>query len=90
MHLLNTAIIFFHEPDMEWWIKERGATYYDINSFDIAGIYNFLLLHGHKDIELIATTGKGFDRNGLRNCHSWTIVDEDYLINWIIARIKEE
>jgi hypothetical protein len=43
----------------------------------------------HQDIELIETSGKGFDRAGNRHCHSWTIVDEEYLINWILARCEE-
>lgn len=85
--LMNTSSIFFHEPDIEWWIKERGSSYYDINSYDIAGLYNYLNLAKHKDIELITTTGKGFDKNGKRNCHSWTIVDEDYLIQWMVNRL---
>lgn len=87
-YLMNTALIFFHEPDIDWWIKERGASYYDINSFDIAGIYNKLKINGHQDVELITTTGKGFDRNGIRKCHSWTIVNEDYLIDWLVKRLK--
>ncbi len=87
-YLMNTSVIFYHEPDIDWWIKERGATYYDINSFDIAGIYNHLIHLGHKDIELVTTTGKGFDKKGNRKCHSWTIVDEEYLINWIVKRLK--
>ena len=86
--LMNTSVLFFHEPDIEWWIEERGATYFDINSYDIAGLYNYLKLVKHKDTELVTTTGKGFDRKGNRNCHSWTIVDEEYLIDWIIKRLK--
>lgn len=88
-YLMRTAAIFFHEPDIDWWIEERGASYYDINSFDIAGLYNFLRLNKHPDVELITTTGKGFDRNGFRNCHSWSIVNEEYLINWIVKRLKD-
>ncbi len=87
-YLLNTAAIFFHEPDIDWWIRERGATYYDINSFDIAGLYNFLKQNEHPDVELITTTGKGYDKNGVRKCHSWTIVDEEYLMAWVLKRIK--
>lgn len=87
-HLMNTSVIFIHEPDIDWWINERGATYYDMNSFDIAGIYNYLKQKKHQDVELITTSGKGFDRNGVRNCHSWTIVNEEYLINWITTRLK--
>lgn len=85
--LMNTSVIFFHEPDIDWWIEERGATYFDINSFDIAGLYNYLKLSDHKDVELVTTTQKGFNRKGERNCHSWTIVDEVYLIDWILKRI---
>jgi hypothetical protein len=88
INLMNTATIFFHEPDIDWWTQERGATYYDINSYDIAGLYNFMLFNEHKDVELITTSGKGFDKNGNRKCHSWTIVDEEYLIKWIITRLK--
>lgn len=87
-NLINTSTILFHEPDIDWWIKERGSTYYDINSYDIAGIYNYLKLNNHQDVELITTTGKGFNRKGERNCHSWSIVDEQYLIDWIIQRLS--
>lgn len=87
-YLLNTSVIFFHEPDIDWWIRERGATFYDINSYDIAAISNHLKYLGHKDLELVTTTGKGFDKKGNRKCHSWTIVDENYLIDWILKRLK--
>lgn len=84
---LKVPLLFFHEPDIDWWLEERGATYYDFNSFDIAGMVNDLKIKGHKDVELITTSGKGFNRQGERNCHSWTIVDEDYLIKWITDRL---
>ena len=89
-YLMNTATLFFHEPDIDWWIAERGASYYDINSFDIAGLYTYLKIHEHPDAELITTSGKGVDRNGVRTCHSWTIVDEAYLIEWIVQRVRTE
>ena len=83
-YLLNVPTLFFHEPDVDWWIKERGAAYYDINSFDIAGLVNWLTVNGGTKVEQVITTNKGFDRQGNRKCHSWTIVDEEYLINWIV------
>lgn len=90
-YLLNVPTLFFHEPDIDWWIKERGSAYYDINSFDIAGLVNCLTVMGGTKVEQVITTNKGFDRNGKRKCHSWTIVDEDYLIEWIIKHsIKNE
>ena len=87
-YFLNTSILLFHEPDIDWWLHERGATYFDINSFDISAFVNKQISNGNNDIELITTTQKGYDRNGERNCHSWTIVDEDYLIEWIVKRIN--
>ena len=80
----NTNIILFHEPDIEWWINERGAHYYDINSFDIAGFVTYLRNLGNKNVTLITTKDKGLDHNGEHKCHSWTIVDEQLLMDWII------
>ncbi len=81
--LKNTNIILFHEPDIDWWLNERGATYYDFNSYDIAAFALKLRMLGNENVELITTSGKGYDRKGNRNCHSWTIVDENYLMDWI-------
>lgn len=85
----QVSIIIFHEPDIDWWLYARGATYFDINSYDIAGFVNRLNLLGSNKIEMVTTTGKGVDWEGKRNCHSWSIVDEDYLMKWILTRISE-
>lgn len=86
--LKNTSIILYHEPDIDWWIEERGASYYDINSFDIAAFTIFQKKIGNNDIELVTTSGKGYDKKGKRKPHSWSIVDEKYLLNWIIERTE--
>ncbi len=87
-YYLNTSILMYHEPDIDWWINERGAGYYDINSFDYADFVNKQVANGNTDIELVTTTNKGFDREGNRKCHSWTIVDEEYLLSWILKRME--
>lgn len=84
--LKNTDIILFHEPDIDWWLKERGAGYFDINSFDLAAFTIQLQRLGNENVELITTTEKGYDKQGHRKPHSWSIVDEGYLIEWIIRR----
>jgi hypothetical protein len=89
VHLKNTNLLFFHEPDMDWWGPERGATYFDINSYDINGIVTCLRALGNNKVTEIITSGKGFLRNGERNCHSWSIVDEEYLSNWILNLLSE-
>lgn len=84
--LLNTSLIFFHEPDIDWWLEERGASYFDINSYDITNLCRLLKSENHSDVTLITTTGIGYDKDGERKCHSWTIVDEELLANWILER----
>lgn len=86
--LKNVDLILYHEPDINWWLEERGATYYDINSFDIVAFALKLKLLGNENVKLVTTTEKGYDKKGNRNCHSWTIVDENELINWILNRIE--
>jgi len=87
-HLLkNTDILIFHEPDIDWWITERGCSYYDINSYDLVAFTVFLRSLGNENVDMISTTGKGFNRQGERKPHSWSIVDEGYLMQWILARV---
>ena len=88
-HYKDVSILLYHEPDMDWWINERGCSYYDINSYDIVGFVNCQKLMGSTKVELVATTGKGFDWEGKRNCHSWTIVDEKYLVKWMVAKLEK-
>ena len=38
---------------------------------------------GNKNIELIKTENKGYRANGERHPHSWAIVNEKDLINWM-------
>lgn len=86
--LSNTGIVIFHEPDIDWWVNERGCSYYDINSYDLVAFAVLMKKLGNQQVDLITTTGKGFDRKGNRKPHSWTIVDENYLINWILSRME--
>ncbi len=87
--LLQTPLIFFHEPDMDWLMQERGAQYFDINSYDIDAMAEKLKNQGHPDLTVVSTSGKGFDANGDRKCHSWTIVDEPILIQWLLKHIPQ-
>lgn len=85
--LHSTSIILFTEPDMDWWKEKRGATYFDINSYDFSAFFLKLSELKNKDITLITTTGKGLDRQGNPNPHSWSIVDEEVLLTWVLERL---
>ena len=81
--LVDVPVRMYHEPDIDWWLEERSASYEDINSVDIAGLVKQVRFLGGTKIELVTTTGKGFDRQGNRKPHSWTIVDEHELAEWV-------
>lgn len=83
-HYVDLHIRLYHEPDIDWWIEERMEGYYEFNSIDIAGFVIGLRRLGSQRVELITTSGKGIDREGKRKTHSWTIVDEPALMEWVI------
>ncbi len=88
--LTTIPIRFYHEPDIDWWLSERSADYYDINSIDIVGCAAQIRALGGKSVEVITTMGKGFDGMGKRKPHSWTIVDEKELVAWIVNTSRRE
>lgn len=81
-------IRLYHEPDLDWWMEQRTASYYDMNSVDIAEFVVDLRAQGNKNVELISTSGRGFDHSGNRMPHSWTIVNEPDLMDWILKQIN--
>ena len=83
----NLPIRMYHEPDINWWIKNRAKDYNTINSIDLAGFYNKLNIIGNNEVELITSVNK---RNGFEegsSPHTWTIVNSDDLVTWILKHI---
>jgi hypothetical protein len=89
-YLKNTPVLLFTEPDINWYIDSMHLDYTEINAIDQAALINILKLHGNKDAQLVVTSGKGYrpDLNNIRMPHSWEIVDENMLANWIIRHIE--
>jgi hypothetical protein len=81
-------ILAITEPDILWWMEERGVDYYGLNSIDLASFINDLRIRGNKKAKLITTTGKGYRANGMRHPHSWSIVDTDELVKWCTEIIE--
>ena len=88
--LRNISIRAYTEPDIEWWIKERGKDYYGMNSIDLAAFINELKLLGHTNANLKITQNKGYKPSGERHPHSWSIVNEKELITWFINQITKQ
>ena len=85
--LKDMPVRLYTEPDVNWMIENLGRDYYTINALDQAATILELKALGNKRAELITTTGKGYRPAGTRNPHSWTIVDEGNLAEWIEANL---
>jgi hypothetical protein len=88
--LKDTPIRLYTEPDVVWMIENRGRDYYTMNALDQAAFVLALRALGNTKADLITTTGKGFRPSRARNPHSWTIVDEPELAEWVAENLRRQ
>lgn len=83
--LVQMPVRIYVEPDVNWWIKERGADYSSMNAIDASCMINELNLLGNSNATLIITKDKGFRKpNNRKHPHSWSIVENKELIDWLL------
>lgn len=86
-NLLGTPIMLIAEPDIQWWLTERGYDYSYINVTDQAAMINELQKLGNKKAILVTTTNKGYRKpNNKRHPHSWSIADPVGLTSWLLLQ----
>jgi Alpha/beta hydrolase of unknown function (DUF915). len=84
--LIHIPIMLISEPDIDWWMKERGFDYSYINITDHAAMINELQRLGNKKAVLVTTTNKGYREPGhVRHPHSWSIADKVMVVNWLLS-----
>jgi len=82
--LSKTPIMIISEPDIQWWLKQRGYDYSYINITDQAAMINELQKLGNDKAVLITTLDKGYRKPGNeRHPHSWSIADPEQTIKWL-------
>lgn len=85
--LIKIPIMIISEPDIQWWLSQRGYDYSYINITDQAAMINELQKLGNDKAILITTTNKGSRKpNNTRHPHSWSIADPDQIIRWLQSR----
>jgi len=83
-NLIKTPVMIISEPDIQWWLKERGYDYSYNNITDHAAMINELQRLGNNNAVLVTTTGKGYRKpNNMRHPHSWSIADPEQIIKWL-------
>ncbi|MDE7461277.1 MAG: alpha/beta hydrolase [Paramuribaculum sp.] len=82
--LVDVPVRVYIEPAEEWWLNNRQTDALGLNIIDATCIINDLRLMGNDNAEIIVTENKGFRRaNNQRHPHSWSIVDNKGLIDWL-------
>ena len=85
--LIQTPIMLITEPDIQWWLSQRGYDYSYINATDQASMINELQRLGNSKAILITTTDKGYRMPGSkRHPHSWSIAEPVELTKWLLSQ----
>ncbi|WP_235893283.1 alpha/beta hydrolase [Flavobacterium franklandianum] len=85
--LSNIPLRIYTEPDIYWWLKERGADFTSMNATECSAMINELNRLGNTKAELIITQNKGYRKpDNSRHPHSWSIVNNDELIEWLLKQ----
>jgi len=87
-YLKDVAVRAYHDVDIAWRLKNRNQTVRFDNYVATSELINRLLLMGNDKAEFIQTFQTGYRRNGNRHPHSWSIIDEEECIDWILEMIK--
>lgn len=88
-YLLNTPVRIYNDLDVNWWMENRGLDMYYMNGLDQSAMIQFLNDKGNAKATFINAFGKGFRLEGNRHPHSWSIVEPDDLINWVLKYISK-
>ena len=75
---------FYTEPDTTWWWENRHVKPNQMNAYAIENLASDLKQNEAKNVEYIPTQNKGYRTNGDRHPHSWSIVDKENLMKWIL------
>ncbi len=85
VYLKDMPIRMYTDLDVNWLLNERHRDLYDWNGTNIVAMINELKLMGNKDANVVITMGKGVRLDGRRHPHSWSIMDTDDCMNWIMT-----
>jgi hypothetical protein len=89
-YLKNIPIRMYTDLDVDWLVNNRHRDLYDWNGIDIVAMINQLKVMGNKNANVIISQGKGVRLDGSKNPHSWSIMDSQDCLNWILNLLKNE
>lgn len=88
-YLKKMPLLMFTDLDTDWLINQRHRDLNDWNGIDIISMINQLRIMGNENAKVIVSQGKGIRLDGSKNPHSWSIMDSDLCLNWIMELIDK-
>lgn len=86
--LKQTPVRIYNDVDPVWWMQNRHVDMYDLNALDQTAMIQMLNDMGNKDAEFINAFGRGYRLEGNRHPHSWSTVDPDDCMTWILKHLE--
>lgn len=87
-YLKDLPVRVYCDPDVNWWMENLNFSYYDINALDISAMILKLRELGNSDAEFINALGKGYRADGRRQPHSWSLIEPNECVEWILTLMK--
>lgn len=87
-YLKSIPIRIYNDVDVNWWLTNRNTDLYDMNALDQSALINFLHRNGNEKAEFINAFGKGYRIDGTRHPHSWSIVEPNDCIKWLLRCVE--
>lgn len=86
-NIIKLPLRIYSEPDVNWWLKENAEDFTGMNVTECSAMINELNRLGNTKAELIITQNKGYRKpDNSRHPHSWSIVDNKELIEWLLRQ----
>lgn len=85
--LIDVPLRLYTEPDVNWWIQERGEDFSSMNALDCSALINELNRLGNHNTALIPSVNKGYrKKTNTKHPHAWSIVNIDELLSWLFKQ----
>ena len=83
-YLTNIGVRMYTDLDVDYLLNDRHRDLYDWNGIDIVAFVNQLKINGNTNAEVFISQGKGVRLDGTKHPHSWSIMNNDETLNWIL------
>ena len=88
-YLKNMPLLMFTDLDTDWLINQRHRDLNDWNGIDIIAMINQLKIMGNENAKVIVSHGKGIRLDGTKNPHSWSIMNSEVCLRWILETLDK-